>query len=436
MIKKQILSKLLSRKAVIAIVGLGYVGLPLLLRYVKMGYKVIGIDNDGAKIKSLKIGESYIENIPNLEIQNSLNEGAIFTDDFSIIKDVDAVIICVPTPLTKHREPDISYIISSIDNMKKYIKPGQAISLESTTYPGTTEEVLLPRINGTGFKVGVDVFLIYSPEREDPGNKKYNTATIPKLVSGYSKECLEVGLTLYGVVIDKVIPVSSLKVAEMAKLLENIYRAVNIGLVNEMKMIADKMGIDIYEVINSAATKPFGFTAYYPGPGLGGHCIPIDPFYLTWKAKEYDINAKFIELSGEINASMPSWVVSKTINAMNTHGKSINGSKILIIGVAYKKNVDDIRESPSIEIIKQLQNLGAHIDYVDPHIPIIYRNEHLNSDMKSISLDPIGLASYDSVIIVANHDAFNYELISKNSKLVIDTRGVYSTMKLPNVVSA
>ena len=352
-------AKLQDKSAIIGIVGLGYVGLPLMLRYSEIGYKVIGFDIDKSKVDALKNGKSYIEHISSDSIQNALEAGFEATSDFSRAGAADALILCVPTPLNKYREPDLSFVIDTTDALTPYLRAGQVISLESTTYPGTTEEELLPRIESTGLKVGVEIFLVYSPEREDPGNPDYVTRTIPKVVGGHTANCLDVGKTLYESAIDRIVPVSSTKAAEMTKLLENIHRAVNIGLVNEMKIVADRMGIDIHEVITAAATKPFGFTAYYPGPGLGGHCIPIDPFYLTWKAREYDVNTRFIELAGEVNTGMPRWVISKVMDALNERGKALKGAKILVLGIAYKRNVDDMRESPSVELMELLREKGC-----------------------------------------------------------------------------
>ncbi|MCW8831239.1 MAG: nucleotide sugar dehydrogenase, partial [Gammaproteobacteria bacterium] len=344
--KRELIEKLNNRTALIGIVGLGYVGIPLSISYANSGYKVIGFDIDQSKIDYISAGETYIKHIPDSEIQCLVDNGFEATIDFSRASEVDALILCVPTPLDQHREPDLSFVLDTTDSLLPYIRKGQVMSLESTTYPGTTDEELKPRIESTGLKVGKDVFLVYSPEREDPGNENFTTQTIPKVCGGDNEACQEVGMALYGQVINKVVSVSSTRAAEMTKLLENIHRAVNIGLVNEMKIVADKMGIDIYEVIDAAATKPFGFVPYYPGPGLGGHCIPIDPFYLTWKAREYGINTRFIELAGEVNSNMPEWVVSKVVQGLNAHKKSINGSRILMLGIAYKKNVDDMRESP------------------------------------------------------------------------------------------
>jgi len=423
--KQTLISLLKEKKATIGILGLGYVGLPLMIRYAEVGYKVLGIDIDNEKVNMLNQGVSYIEHIPSEQIKASLTKGFEATTDFSRIIEADTLILCVPTPLNKYREPDLSYVTDTTDAIIPYLRKGHVLSLESTTYPGTTEEELLPRMESTGLKVGEDVFLVYSPEREDPGNPDFTTHTIPKVVGGHTPLCLEVGIAMYQPAIDEIVSVSSTKVAEMTKLLENIHRAVNIGLVNEMKIVADRMGIDIHEVIRAAATKPFGFTAYYPGPGLGGHCIPIDPFYLTWKAREYDLNTRFIELAGEVNTKMPEWVIGKVTSALNDQGKSIHGSKILILGIAYKKDVDDMRESPSVELMKLLQEKGAIISYSDPHVPIFPKMRKYTFDLKSITLTPESLKDQELILLATNHKKFDYELIKKHSKLIVDTRGVY-----------
>lgn len=417
--------KLKDKSAVVGIVGLGYVGLPLAIRYCEVGYKVLGFDTDPGKVNSLSNGETYIEHIPDQSIQKAKNQGFEATVDFARAGDADALILCVPTPLDEHREPDLSFVINTIETLLPYLRKGQIVSLESTTYPGTTEEQLRTRIETMGFEIGKDVFLVYSPEREDPANPSFTTRTIPKVCGGSTKACLEAGIALYEQVIDQVVPVSSTQTAEMTKLLENIHRAVNIGLVNEMKIVADRMGIDIHEVIDAAATKPFGFVPYYPGPGLGGHCIPIDPFYLTWKAKEYGLNTRFIELAGEVNSSMPSYVISKIAEGLNRHKKAINGSKILILGIAYKKNVDDMRESPAVEIMSQLEKLGGQIAYSDPHVPHFKKMRRYNFNLESILLSGESIAQYDCVVLVTDHQGFDYELIKKHSKLIVDTRGVY-----------
>ncbi|MCT8351717.1 nucleotide sugar dehydrogenase [Photorhabdus kayaii] len=415
-----------NKTATIAIVGLGYVGLPLMLRYNDIGFKVIGFDIDKEKTDKLNQGQSYIEHIPSAKISHAIKTGFKATTDFTNIAQCDAIILCVPTPLNKYREPDISFVINTTDRVKPYLRAGQVLSLESTTYPGTTEEELLPRVEENGLKVGEDIFLVYSPEREDPGNPDFETRTIPKVIGGHTENCLKAGIAVYQHAIDQVVPVSSTKAAEMTKLLENIHRAVNIGLVNEMKLVADKMGIDIHEVIRAAATKPFGFVPYYPGPGLGGHCIPIDPFYLTWKAREYGINTRFIELSGEVNSSMPDYVVTKTVLALNKANKSINGSRILILGIAYKKNVDDMRESPSVHIMEKLSELGANIEYSDPHVPVFPKMREHHFNLISHPVTENSLKTFDCVILATDHDKFDYELIINHAKLVVDTRGKYS----------
>lgn len=430
-----LLSRLADRKAVIGIVGLGYVGLPLMLRYVEVGFRVLGIDIDEKKIAKLNRGESYIEHIDARAIAAAREKGFEATKDFSRVREVDAIIICVPTPLNAYREPDLSFVLNTTDALVPHLRPGQIVSLESTTYPGTTDEELKPRLESRGFKVGEEVFLVFSPERENPGNAKFNTRTIPKVCGGVTPACLEAGLGLYGPAIDQVVPVRDTRTAELTKLLENIHRAVNIGLVNEMKIIADKMGIDIHDVIRAAATKPFGFTAYYPGPGLGGHCIPIDPFYLTWKAREYGMHTRFIELAGEINSEMPNWVIGKVADALNDRLRTIKGSKVLVLGVAYKKNVDDMRESPSIRLMEILRDKGAIVDYSDPHVPVFPKMREHHFDLSSVALTVASIAAYDVVIVATNHDAFDYDLIRDHGRLIVDTRGVYLE-RLPNVVKA
>ncbi|HDK38227.1 MAG TPA: nucleotide sugar dehydrogenase [Thiolapillus brandeum] len=422
---KALIKKLKDKTATIGIIGLGYVGLPLAIRYAEVGYKVLGLDIDLEKARCITQGKTYIEHIPDAAIQGATARGLEASSDFTRIKEADALILCVPTPLDDHREPDLSFVIDTLEALLPYMRKGQVISLESTTYPGTTEEELKPRIEGQGYIIGKDSFLVYSPEREDPGNPNFTTSTIPKVCGGTTENCLGVGVALYEQVINQVVPVSSTQAAEMTKLLENIHRAVNIGLVNEMKIVADKMGIDIHEVIDAAATKPFGFVPYYPGPGLGGHCIPIDPFYLTWKAREYGINTRFIELAGEVNSSMPEYVVSKVAEGLNRHKKAINGSKILVLGVAYKKDVDDMRESPSVEIMEQLQHLGAEISYSDPHVPVFPRMRRHHFDLKSVELTPKTLSQADCVLIATDHQAFDYALISQHASLIVDSRGVY-----------
>lgn len=419
------LNRINSTKASVGIVGLGYVGLPLALRFAEVGIQVLGFDIDQSKVNAIEAGCSYIKHIGDVAVAKGKANGLTATTDFSRASDVDALILCVPTPLNKYREPDLSFIIDTTDSLLPFLRPGQLISLESTTYPGTTDEELKPRIESRGFKVGDDIFLVFSPEREDPGNQNFNTQTIPKVIGGCTPSCLEAGVALYKRVIDRIVPVSSTKAAELTKLLENIHRAINIGLVNEMKIVADRMGIDIHEVIRAAATKPFGFVPYYPGPGLGGHCIPIDPFYLTWKAREYGVHTRFIELAGEVNSAMPEWVIGKVADALNNRERSIKASKILILGISYKKNIDDMRESPSVELMELLEARGAQISYSDPWVPVFPKMREHHFDLISIDLTPESVASYDAILLATNHDAFDYDMIKANARLIVDTRGVY-----------
>jgi len=424
-----------ARTALIGVIGLGYVGLPLALRFCEAGFRVIGLDIDRSKETAINSGQSYFLHIPDVSVASARARGLEATTDFSRAAKADALIICVPTPLNPFREPDLSFVINTVETIVPYLRAGQLISLESTTYPGTTEEELKPRIEKRGFKVGEDVFLCFSPEREDPGNAQFTTRNIPKICGGSTPTCLEVGVALYGQAVDKVVPMSSTRAAEMTKLLENIHRAVNIGLVNEMKVIADRMDIDIHEVIRAAATKPFGFVPYYPGPGLGGHCIPIDPFYLTWKARQYGIHTRFIELAGEVNSAMPHWVVGKVIDALNERQKSVMGSRILVLGIAYKKNVDDMRESPSVELMSLLIARGAHVDYSDPFVPVFPKMRKYRFELKSVPVSAENLPQYDVVLIATNHDAFDYEMIRGHARLIVDTRGVYRKAA-PNIVRA
>jgi UDP-N-acetyl-D-glucosamine dehydrogenase len=431
----QLIGLLEDRRAVIGVLGMGYVGQPLALRYAELGYKVIGFDIDAEKVADLNAGRSHIEHISDADIRRANAAGLECTTDFSRAAEADALILCVPTPLNKYREPDLSYVINTTESIVPYLRAGQVVSLESTTYPGTTEEELLPRVTAGGLTVGQDIFLVYSPEREDPGNAHFTTHTIPKVVGGHTPVCLEVGKALYRKAIDQIVPVSSTKVAELTKLLENIHRAVNIGLVNEMKIVADRMGIDIFEVIDAAATKPFGFTAYYPGPGLGGHCIPIDPFYLTWKAREYGLHTRFIELSGEVNRAMPEYVVGKVTKALNDRFKSLKGSRLLVLGIAYKKNVDDMRESPAVEVMELLRAAGAEVAYSDPHVPVFPKMREHHFDLASVALTPQAVASYDAVVLTTDHAKFDYEMVRTHAQVIIDSRGVYRTAA-DNIVKA
>ncbi len=428
--KQTLLKKIADRKAIVGVMGLGYVGLPLIREFARGGLKTIGFDVDPGKIKKLNAGKSYIEHIPSKLIKELVGKKLFrATDNMKELKKVDAIIICVPTPLTKTRDPDMRFVVSTAETISKNIKRGQLVVLESTTYPGTTTELIKPILEKSGLKAGRDFFLAFSPEREDPGRKDYTTATIPKIVGADDSASRELTVKLYSCAIKTVVPVSTSAIAESAKLLENIYRSVNIAMVNELKMLFDGMGIDIWEVINAAKTKPFGFQAFYPGPGLGGHCIPIDPFYLTWKARQYELTTRFIELAGEINTSMPRYVISRVMEALNRHGKALRGSKVLVLGLAYKKDVDDVRESPSITLIELLREHGAKVDYNDPHIPKTHKQREHDLRMKSKPLSAKMLASYDCVLIATDHSSYDYKWIVKNSKLVVDTRNATANVK-------
>jgi len=428
-----LLERFTNRTARVGVIGLGYVGLPLALRFSEAGFRVIGFDIDQAKADAINSGRSYFLHIPDAAVAAARARCFEATTQVSRAAEADALIICVPTPLTASREPDLSFVINTVESILPYLRAGQLISLESTTYPGTTEEELKPRIEQLGFKVGEDIFLCFSPEREDPGNPHFTTRNIPKICGGATSACLEAGVALYSQAVDKVVPVSSTRAAEMTKLLENIHRSVNIGLVNEMKIIADRMDIDILEVIRAAATKPFGFVPYYPGPGLGGHCIPIDPFYLTWKARQYGLHTRFIELAGEINSAMPHWVIGKVVDALNERRKPLNGSRVLVLGIAYKKNVDDMRESPAVELMSLLAARGARVEYSDPHVPVFPRMRKYRFELESVPVSSETLSQYDAVLIATNHDAFDYDMIREHARLVVDTRGVYRE-SAPNIV--
>jgi len=432
-------NKILKREARIGVIGLGYVGLPLVREFLKNGFKVTGFDIDPQKVQMLNEGKSYIKHIQSDFIYSAVERKTFeATTDFTQLKEVDAIIICVPTPLGEHMEPDLSYVLNTAKTISENLRKGHIIVLESTTYPGTTDEEVLPILEKSGLKVGEDFFLGFSPEREDPGNKQYTTATIPKVVSGITPQCLELIKTLYDQIVVTTVPVSSTRVAEAVKLLENIYRGVNIALVNELKMIFERMNIDIWEVIEAAKTKPFGFHPFYPGPGLGGHCIPIDPFYLAWKAKEYDMTARFIELAGEINTFMPYYVVDKAIKALNSYGKSIKGAKVLILGVSYKPDIDDMRESPALKIIKILLDEGAHVEYNDPFFPELIPVRKYQIPLKSVELTEENLKKFDLVIVVTNHSSYDYEFIRKHANLILDTRNAFKIrgLKEGNVIKA
>lgn len=423
-----------AKQGIVGVYGLGYVGLPLALRFSEVGIRVLGFDIDPVKVGLLNDGRSYIERISAGQIEHARQQGFSATCDFSRTAELDAIIICVPTPLNAHREPDLSFVSNTLAAMLPYLKEHQLISLESTTWPGTTEEIIAPQLQSRDLVPGQNVALVYSPEREDPGNPQYSTKNIPKVIGGMTEQCLALGIELYKQAIPDMVPVSSPRAAEMTKLLENIHRAVNIGLVNEMKIVADKMGINIHEVIQAAATKPFGFVPYTPGPGLGGHCIPIDPFYLTWKAREYGINTRFIELAGEINHYMPRWVVHKVADALNDQGKPIKGSRILVLGLAYKKNIDDTRESPAVEIMELLQDKGADIAYSDPHVPKFPQKRDYWFDLESVTLTANSIRSYDCILIATDHDGFDYPLLQQAAQLIVDTRG--RLQPAANVVNA
>ncbi|WP_024537985.1 nucleotide sugar dehydrogenase [Comamonas badia] len=415
--------RIVSKAVVIGVYGLGYVGLPLALRFAEVGLKVIGFDIDATKTTRLNAGQSYIERLTPELIQCALQQGFEATTDFTRTPEVDALILCVPTPLDAHREPDLSFIVNTVEAALPHMRAGQLVSLESTTWPGTTDEVLAPRLRKRGLVPGENCALVFSPEREDPGNPHYGTKDIPKVIGGTTPTCLALGKALYEHAIATMVPVSSTRAAEMTKLLENIHRSVNIGLVNEMKIVADAMGINIHEVIAAAATKPFGFVPYKPGPGLGGHCIPIDPYYLTWKAREYGVNTRFIELAGEINHHMPHWVVGKVADALNDRGKAIKGSRILVLGLAYKKNIDDTRESPAVEIMDLLQGKGAEVAYSDPHVPTFPKKRNYAFDLQSVPVTPENIARFDCLVLATDHDRFDYALLQMHAQLIVDTRG-------------
>jgi UDP-N-acetyl-D-glucosamine dehydrogenase len=424
--KKKIENKTIK----VGILGLGYVGLPLAFEFANAGINVLGFDIDEKKVKVLNTGKSIIKNVAHSKIRKIVTDKKFTaTDNMSRIKNVDALLICVPTPLTENREPDMKYVINSCKTIAKYIQPGQLISLESTTYPGTTRELMAPILATSGLIAGKDFHLAYSPEREDPGNKNFSTRTIPKVLGGLTKKCRDIAHMVYELAIDTVIPVSSVEAAEATKILENVYRCINIAMVNELKMVFDRMGIDVWEVIRAAGTKPFGFSPFYPGPGLGGHCIPIDPFYLTWKARQYGMPTRFIELAGEINTNMPHYVITRTMDALNERKKSLNGSKILVLGLAYKPDIDDVRESPSLELIELLKEKGAKVDYNDPYIPATHKQRKYDLQMKSKKLNAVMLKTYDAVLISTNHSDYDYNWIVKNSKLVVDTRNATAPVR-------
>jgi len=423
-----LLKKIKTGEAVVGIIGLGYVGLPLALAFTGNSFKVLGFDIDAKKVKALQKGDCYISHIDGKKVKQAVKSGKLSaTSDFSRLGEPDAIIICVPTPLTPQRDPDMSYIIKTAGQIKDCLRPGQLIVLESTTYPGTTEELLKDILEETGFKCGRDFWLAFSPEREDPGNKSFSTATIPKIIGGVDEAGGDLAQALYEKVIHKTVRVSNARTAEAVKLTENIFRAVNIAMVNELKIIYEKMGIDIWEVLDAAATKPFGFMRFNPGPGWGGHCIPLDPFYLSWKARECGIETKFIELAGEINRNMPRYVINKLQHALNAHGKSVRDSKVMVIGLAYKKDINDDRESPAYKIMAGLMELGANVSYHDPYVPVIKRTRQWPDApaLKSRPLSAKTIAAKDAIMIITDHTAVDYKLIAKHARIIVDTRGIY-----------
>ncbi len=415
-----LLDRLKRKDFTAAVIGLGYVGLPLAVEYAGAGIRVVGIDSDGTKVRALRSGQSYIDDIPSETVKGVVDAGLLrVTSDFSALAEADTVNICVPTPLRKTKDPDLSYVVNAAEQVAKYLHRDMLIVLESTTYPGTTDELLVPMFEEKGFTVGKDIFLAFSPERVDPGNPQYSTKNIPKVVGGATPRCTKMAAALYGGVLNLVHPVSSASVAEMVKLLENTFRAVNIGLVNEIALMCNRMGIDVWEVIDAAKTKPFGFMPFYPGPGIGGHCIPLDPFYLSWKAKQFGFESRFIELAGVINGQMPHFIVGKIVDALNRFKKSVNGAKVLILGVAYKKDISDVRESPALDILQLLSRKGAKLSYCDPHVPVLA--EH-GMQMKAEPFTAATLKKADCVVVVTDHSDFDYRMVARESKVVVDAR--------------
>ena len=419
-----LLEKIESRKARTGVVGLGYVGLPLAVELAKAGFHTTGIDLDSRKIQAIGEGRSYIPDVTTEDVKRLHDAGTLdATTDFAVVKELDTINICVPTPLRKTKDPDMSYIVSAVEAIAEHLHPGMLIILESTTYPGTTDEVVQPLLEATGLKAGVDFFIAFSPERVDPGNPTFQTHNVPKVVGGLTPTCSRLAAALYGSAIETIVPVSSTRVAEMVKLLENTFRAVNIGLVNELALMCDRMNIDVWEVVDAAKTKPFGFMAFYPGPGLGGHCIPIDPFYLSWKAKQSGFDPRFIELAGHINAGMPHYVVEKVADALNSRRKSINGAKILIAGVAYKRDIDDMRESPALDVMGLLHAKGAEVSYADPHVPEVHGREWPGGfDIHAVELTRGSISQYDCVVIATEHKAFDYAALVAEADLIVDSR--------------
>ncbi|MEX2260614.1 MAG: nucleotide sugar dehydrogenase [Bryobacteraceae bacterium] len=427
---EELASKIRNRTAHVGVIGLGYVGLPLAVEFAKAGFTVTGIDLSTSKVDSINAGRSYVGDIPTAQLEPLVREGRLSaTTDFAVVSRLDTVNICVPTPLRKTKDPDMSYIVAACGEIARYFHAGMLVVLESTTYPGTTDELVLPMLESAERKVGRDFFLCFSPERVDPGNPKYQTVNIPKVVGGHTPSCTELGRLFYSQALDTVVPVSSTQVAEMVKLLENTFRMINIGLVNEMALMCDRMGINVWEVIEAAATKPFGFMPFFPGPGLGGHCIPIDPFYLSWKTKQAGIEARFIELAGYINGQMPHFVVDKVQQALNDHGKPVKGSRIHVLGVAYKKNIEDVRESPALDIMLLLKKRGGILSYSDPHVP------ELSLDDLQLCSQPLdGIGSADCTLVVTDHSAFDYRSIHDRAQLIVDTRNALKGIVSPKIV--
>jgi UDP-N-acetyl-D-glucosamine dehydrogenase len=427
---EQLAEKIRTKTARVGVIGLGYVGLPLAVEYAKEGFPVVGIDVLRAKVESINLGTSYVQDVPADEVDLLVRSGKLkATTDFSVIRDLDTINICVPTPLRKTKDPDMSYIVSACEELAKYIHPGMLVILESTTYPGTTDELVRPMLEKSGLRVGEDLFLCFSPERVDPGNPKFHTKNIAKVVGGTTAACTELGALFYSQALETVVPVGSTQVAEMVKLLENTFRMINIGLVNELALMCGRMNINVWEVIDAAATKPFGYMPFYPGPGLGGHCIPIDPFYLSWKSKQAGIEARFIELAGHINGQMPHFVVQKIQNALNDHAKPLRGAHIHICGVAYKRNIDDVRESPALDIIHLLQQQGAHVTYTDPYVPCLYLD-----GLAMQSQDEAVAADADCVVIITDHTDFHYAALVQNARLIVDTRNALKAFDSSNIV--
>ncbi len=424
-----LLERIQARRARTGVLGLGYVGLPLAVEFARSGFFTTGIDLDGRKVAAVNDGRSYIDDVPTATVAQLRQDGRLeATTDFGALAHLDTVTIAVPTPLRKTKDPDMSYVVSAVEQIGKYLHPGMLVVLESTTYPGTTEELVRPMLEAGGLEVGRDVFLAFSPERVDPGNAIYHTRNVPKVVGGCTPQCTALASALYGAVIDSIVPVGSTRVAEMVKLLENTFRAVNIGLVNELALMCDRLKIDVWEVVEAAATKPFGFMPFFPGPGLGGHCIPIDPFYLSWKARENGFEARFIELAGHVNASMPHFVVEKVVDALNTRCKALNGSSVLVAGIAYKRDIDDIRESPALDVMALLHAKGARLSYADPHVPRLAAGAwpgHVG--LEAVPLTPASVARFDCVVILTDHRAFDYPMLVRSAPLLVDTRNAIRT---------